>query len=1806
MMHSEERGKEMKVLKKALAITLSVLISFSMLGNTVWAMAAEGEQEVTQETVTHQHLDSEETVSDAEEGTEEGETEETDPDESEGEEDTCPDGKHTWGAHELSQEPTYEEAGIITHTCEVCGTEEDVDEEDWTENDLDMAQRKKNLQGEITTLGEKKPLTLETSDDEEYGQYFSFTPDETGTYEIHLDNEDLSGNFAKNDAELTDMEDGEELQANVKYYICVLGSGSGNLWITKVGQKTDISADNKYKIEFEEKGPFTVVFDEDGKPTEIEPEINVVSTDSESEETVTFDVEYKNNTMPGTATVIATGTGSYEGSLRANFTIEKISQDLDLSDLSMTVGGENVTLDLSSLVGNVTVEPSTEEIVTITQDSEKTGKYTVKALKQGTVEIKITAAGNEYYNEYNTTIKAAVSKADHHHTYMKKDANGTYVYDETKGTHYDATCLKPEHMVYVCTDEECEEYNKKIEVTISPELADHDWGAHQRSEDEDKAPTYEDAGTLVHVCKVCGTEEDVDEEDWEQDDYKLVQRLKNDVKDNEGNPVKLSVGTSQNVSLESYNDDEYGKFLTFIPTEDEAYQINIDEVEGADFEAVFVQDDVDLTEMSSAETLQAGKTYYICVRGNGECKVSVSKVVKQIDIKEEGYQVKFEDDLDTKVFEADGNAIEPAVSEVTPKYEDEEVTYNVTYEDNKAPGTAKVIITGSGNYKGTIEKTFTIVKGKQKLDLPAVTLVKGNETTIDLTSLIGEITITPSESGIVDVQKKEQSSGDDRKIYTIKANEAGETVLAITAAGNVYYGEYTGKVKVTVSKPEHHHTYLNQDKDGKYTVYKPVNGTSIKSYPATCLKPAYTVYKCEDTDCGAEETKIDEKGTLGAHSYKEENVEATCTTEGYIRQTCTVCGYSQIKAESYVPKLDHTYIYKETVDATSDSRAYNLYECSVCKLQQREYFGCVGGATATGKHTFKSQVVKATCTKGGYTKNTCTVCGYSEIVDETDELGHDMKDTEYLPTEDKYGYTHSECSRCGYFVDTITHCKIRFDQAGNRIDAHEGDPVQGSESQPDCEKPGTMQYKCRLCKKIYEVEIPDQLPAKAHNWVTEEGDEATCEEEGEETCSVCKMTRVISKLGHKWVVDEANTKAATYDDKGVTAYKCSNPGCDETKETYTPRLRDEGGSVRAGSNYIRIGEGTNTHGKYYKFIPSATKNYYVSGNDVFDTVFCQADDDLTEMTDAALLTAGKLYYICVEGDGEGYVTIENITNFTNIQKEGYTLKVLDAPESIVYTGDPVELDNLRIKGQNNDFIDIPENWTIRYENNINAGKAKVSVTGQGKYNGTISTTFTINKASQEVEEKYFDLQVDENKELDKWEFFGDKVSVEVTDGKDVVQVLRIEKGYKLAGKKVGKAAVRIVADGDANHKPIDVTIPVTVTVKDHIHAFGATDATGKPTGDVDSAKIVAMIGQAPADLKVGESFTAKDASTNKSAKLTLLSKNCEDGNQYEITCGEEGCNGYTITYLDDRTEVIKDHVYKTYTTADGDVENEGTVIIKPTYETLGKKELTCTVCGAKTYEDIECLERINLSDFEVELSSNYFMYDGREKKPSVRLLDDNERALSSSVYTVTYQNNRNPGDNTARVIIRPRSNDYCGSVTATYSIVQVSLSRSSFTVSGSAKLILRGIATIDDYETNRDGIISWNRKTGVITGKKAGQVRLTIYAYDKEDNDITISVTVTVMPKATSIAKIKKLKKGQISVSWKKNKTCGGYQIQYSLDKKFKKKVKTVKVQKKTATSAVIKGLKAKKTYYVRIRAVDSKAAKAVSAWSKAKKVKIK
>ncbi len=125
--------------------------------------------------------------------------------------------------------------------------------------------------------------------------------------------------------------------------------------------------------------------------------------------------------------------------------------------------------------------------------------------------------------------------------------------------------------------------------------------------------------------------------------------------------------------------------------------------------------------------------------------------------------------------------------------------------------------------------------------------------------------------------------------------------------------------------------------------------------------------------------------------------------------------------------------------------------------------------------------------------------------------------------------------------------------------------------------------------------------------------------------------------------------------------------------------------------------------------------------------------------------------------------------------------------------------------------------------------------------------------------------------------------------------------------------------------------------------------------------------------------------------------------------------------------------------------------------------------------------------------------------------------------------------------------------------------------------------------------------------KKVGMAKVIVSFQDIYQG--TMSETFTIVPGPTKILKLSARPKG-FSVKWKKQKKeISGYLIQYSTNRKFSKKAsKTVIVKKKTAASASVKKLKAKKKYFVRICTyksvkINGKTEKICSEWSKIKTV---
>ena len=132
--------------------------------------------------------------------------------------------------------------------------------------------------------------------------------------------------------------------------------------------------------------------------------------------------------------------------------------------------------------------------------------------------------------------------------------------------------------------------------------------------------------------------------------------------------------------------------------------------------------------------------------------------------------------------------------------------------------------------------------------------------------------------------------------------------------------------------------------------------------------------------------------------------------------------------------------------------------------------------------------------------------------------------------------------------------------------------------------------------------------------------------------------------------------------------------------------------------------------------------------------------------------------------------------------------------------------------------------------------------------------------------------------------------------------------------------------------------------------------------------------------------------------------------------------------------------------------------------------------------------------------------------------------------------------------------------------------------------------------TNGDGALTYtssdakvavvDAKSGRVTLKGAGVCTITVTASATENYKAkTAYVTLTVNPKKAVLKKLKTVKGRKLTVSWNKDTTVTGYEVQCALKKNFKTGLKKTTIKKAGTASTTFKKLTKNKKYYVRIRA---------------------
>ena len=489
-----------------------------------------------------------------------------------------------------------------------------------------------------------------------------------------------------------------------------------------------------------------------------------------------------------------------------------------------------------------------------------------------------------------------------------------------------------------------------------------------------------------------------------------------------------------------------------------------------------------------------------------------------------------------------------------------------------------------------------------------------------------------------------------------------------------YTVEFSDRSMVSVNKLEN---YAN---DIRRITFKNGGSLTVKIYPT--YNPS--VAKTYKLTCGCT-----------SHTYGSAVItkQPTCTSEGTKTKTCTQCGATVTET---IAKLSHSYT-TTVVAPTCTTNGYTLHKCSVCGTSYKD-----STTKATG-HSYGNSVVtkQPTCTSEGTAIKTCTKCN-ATVTETIAKTSHKYADTVVAPTCTTDGYTLHKCSVCGTsYKDSTT--KATGHSYGNSVVT----------KQPTCTSEGTAIKTCTKCNAT----VTEKLPAKGHTAVTDKGYPATCTTAGKTDgshCSVCntviKVQTVINATGHKssgWIVD----KTASIGVKGSKHKECTV--CKKVLET---------AEIPALSR-ISISKAS---------VTLSTSTYAYDGK--------AKKPGVTVKLNGKTLKNGTDYTVSYSNNtkvGTAKVTITGKGNYTGSVSKTYSIKnnfkkaTISGISNKSYTGKNIT-QSITVK-YNGKTLKNGTDYTVSYSSNKNIGTATVKVTGKGSYAGTITKTFKINPAKQEIQ-----------------------------------------------------------------------------------------------------------------------------------------------------------------------------------------------------------------------------------------------------------------------------------------------------------------------------------------------------------------------------------------------------------------------------------------------------------------------------------------
>lgn len=812
--------------------------------------------------------------------------------------------------------------------------------------------------------------------------------------------------------------------------------------------------------------------------------------------------------------------------------------------------------------------------------------------------------------------------------------------------------------------------------------------------------------------------------------------------------------------------------------------------------------------------------------------------------------------------------------------------------------------------------------------------------------------------------------------------------------------------------------------------------------------------------------------------------------------------------------------------------------------------------------TESTSLTPATCTEAGERTFVCDHCNKS-FTEELPATGHKLTSKEHKD---------ATCIEKGCDIQVCSNCKEEFrTELETDPTAHQYD--DGTVIEPTCSRDGYTVYTCQLCKNTKHEDYKPRTEHAYEDTVVK----STCQMQGYtiHQCKNCDYSYTdtwTEPLEHDY---EATVKAPTCTERGYTYYSCKNCG-------YSYRDNYVGAS---GHKYTKkVVEPTCVSRGYTENICDVCGNEYVS-----DYKSATGHTYKRTVKEPTCTEEGYTLLTCKNCDYEtksdrrrakGHNYEETITESTCTTKGFITYTCTDCGDS--HKGKETDLaphkwDKGTVTKQATHLL----NGTIEYKcADCDAEYTEeIPMLGQTALSNC-TVTLSYYKTAYDGKEKTPKVTVKNSNGIVSEDDYtvtyanninagNAKVIVAAKTG-DVSIKGTVEKGFTIAKAKQSVSAA---------------------SMDEQIHVKTSTEIHVDGIGDIS-------LETSTPDLIDIEERTV----TGKKAGLALIKVTASgDANHEEAsTMAAVGVNEKHVT-----EQIIENQK----TLENGDVE----------YDEVQK----CTLCKEEISRTTRTLK--NIKSCEVKLAASTYIYDGKEVKPEVTVLLEDTTLSEGTDYRLEYQNNNRVGE--ASVSVTGIGN-YTDTKTVSFQIVEKQKEPAAPVVE---KLDTVNITSIANA---KKGIkLTWNRVSGaqgyiiyraygkggykaiktVTNGATAaytdtgattngGKYTYAVCAYKGSIKGAYVGKTYYYL-KQNRISSVKNNASKKATVKWTRNTKANGYQVNY----KTGKKQKTITVKSNKTLNKVLKSLKKKATYSVKVRSYKKVSGITYySEWSSAKKVKIK